>query len=77
MRQGLLALLRVFRDVFAWIHTEMPRLDAQLLTHQLNIGEGTRSVKQALGNFRPELEVQVKQEIHKLMDVGLLILCSS
>lgn len=31
--------------------------------------KGTRSVKQASRNFRPQGEVQIKHEIHDLLDV--------
>lgn len=42
----------------------------QLVMHKLNIKEGTRPVKQAPKNFKPNLEVQTKQKIQKPLDVG-------
>lgn len=36
----------------------MPTFDLQLVRHQLNIKENDMPVKQALRNFRPELELQ-------------------
>lgn len=50
----------------------MLALNSQLVTDRLNIKERTKSVKQAPRSFKPELEVQIKQEIHKLLDVGFI-----
>lgn len=50
----------------------MPRLDLRLVTHKLNVKVGTTPVKQAPRYFRPELEIQIKQEIQKLLDFGFI-----
>lgn len=47
-------------------------LDPKLVRHKLNIREETRSVKQTSPNFLPELEVQIKQELQRLLDVGFI-----
>lgn len=57
LNQEIPALLGEFGDVFAWTYAEMPGLDLHLVTHKLNIKEGTKSVKQASRHFRPELEI--------------------
>lgn len=62
LRQTLLDLLRKFKDVFAWTYVEMPGLDLQLVTHKLNMKEGTKTIKQSLRNPWPELAVQIKQK---------------
>lgn len=71
LKQGNLALLREFKDVFAWTYTEMSGLDLQLFT-KLNIKEETKHVKQSLPHFILELEIQIKQEVQKLLDVGFI-----
>lgn len=50
----------------------MPGLDPQLVSHKLKIKEGCKLVKQAPRNFKPELEVQIKEETQKLLDVGFI-----
>lgn len=72
LQDGVLALLREYQDVFAWTYGEMPRLDLRLVTHKLNVKVGTTPVKQAPRYFRPELEIQIKQEIQKLLDFGFI-----
>lgn len=39
MKQAILDLLWEFKDVFAWIYTQMPGPDPQLVMHNLNIRE--------------------------------------
>lgn len=63
LRSKILELVQEFRDVFAWTYGEMPDLDSRLVTHKLNIKEGTKPIKQAPRNFRLELEIQIKEEI--------------
>lgn len=72
MREQVIQLLKEYKDVFVWTYAQMPHLDPQLVSHKLNIKEGCKPVKQVSKNFKPELEVQIKEEIHKLVDVGFI-----
>ena len=68
----LIGLLKEYKDVFAWAYDEMPGLDPSLVVHRLNIAPGTVPVKQGQRLFRPEVEVQIKQEIEKLLSAGFI-----
>lgn len=50
----------------------MSRLDTNLVTHQLNVKEGSKPIRQAARNFMLELEVQIKQEIQKLLVIDCI-----
>nr|XP_028946885.1 uncharacterized protein LOC114820431 [Malus domestica] len=50
----------------------MPGLDTKVAVHRLAVSKERRYVKQAPRHFRPELEVQIKAEIDKLIDVGFI-----
>lgn len=63
LRQALLHLLKELRDFFAWTFAQIPRLDLQLVMCKLKIKKGTGPIKQVSRNFRPEVEVHIKQEI--------------
>ena len=65
-------LLQDYQDVFAWGYQDMPGLDPKVAVHRLAISKERRYVKQAPRRFRPELEVQIKAEIDKLIDVGFI-----
>lgn len=71
MREQVIQLLKEFKDVLAWMYAQMLGLDSQLVSHKLNIKERCKPVKQAL-RIRLELEVQIKEEIQKLLDVGFI-----
>ena len=49
----------------------MPGLDTSLTTHKLSINP-TRPVKQAPRVFRHEVELQIKDEIEKLLKAGFI-----
>lgn len=62
MKEQVLQLLKDFKDVFAWTYAQMQGLDPQLVSHKLNIKEGSKLVKQAPRNFRLELEYRSKKK---------------
>ncbi|GAA0153612.1 hypothetical protein LIER_11810 [Lithospermum erythrorhizon] len=63
-----IALLTEFRDLFAWIYTEMPRLDPKVAVHHLAVKKGARTVKQGQRRFRPELVPFIEVEVNRLID---------
>ena len=67
-----MTLLKEYRDVFAWTYEEMPGLDPSLVVHRLSITPGVKPVKQGPRIFRPEVEVQVKEEIEKLLRASFI-----
>ncbi|CAL2257470.1 unnamed protein product [Prunus armeniaca] len=50
----------------------MPGLDPNVAVHKLRILDETRWVKQAPLRFRPELTIQIKIEIDKLIATGFI-----
>ena len=58
--------------MFAWSYEEMPGLDENLITHELQISFGRRPVKQQARMFRYEIDTQIKEEINKLLNVGFI-----
>ena len=71
-RSMLLKLLKEFKEVFAWSYEQMPGLDESLVTHELHISLGSKPIKQSARVFRPEIEIQIKEEIDKLLRVGFI-----
>lgn len=71
-KEDLTCLLKEFKDVFAWSYEEMFGLDPNLVSHTLNIELGTKPVVQLRRNFHPEVEMQIKVEIEKLLAVGFI-----
>ena len=44
-RRKLIALLREYKDVFAWSYQEIPGLSSSLVTHKLKVDPNAKSVK--------------------------------
>ena len=65
-------LLKEFSNVFAWNYEEMPGLNPSLVCHTLNVEPGAKPVVQARRNYHKEDEVQIKQEIEKLLACGFI-----
>uniref|UniRef100_A0A2N9J359 RNA-directed DNA polymerase n=1 Tax=Fagus sylvatica TaxID=28930 RepID=A0A2N9J359_FAGSY len=71
-RTHLIELLKEYQDVFAWQNDEMPGIDPKLVAHSLNVEPGTRPVVQSMRTFHPEVEVQITQEVKKLLSAGFI-----
>ena len=50
----------------------MPGFDPNLVVHRLNITPGIKPIKQGSRVFRPEVEMQIKAEIEKLLKAGFI-----
>ncbi|XP_074351539.1 uncharacterized protein LOC141690635 [Apium graveolens] len=68
LRGRLLRLLQENSDVFAWLATDMPSIDPELITHKLNMDLNRKTVKQRKKSFAPERQEVIKQEVEKLLD---------
>ena len=66
-RMHLVELLKEYEDVFAWQYDEMLGIDPELVAHSLNVEQGTRLVVQPMRTFHPDVEVQIAQEVKKLL----------
>ena len=44
-KRRLIALLKEYKDVFAWDYKDMSGLDPEVLTHKLNVDPKTKPVK--------------------------------
>lgn len=60
-------LIKQYKKVFAWTYEEMPGLAPNVITHHLHISPTAFPVKQHPRPFRPELEIQIKQEVERLL----------
>jgi len=65
-KSELVALLKEYKDCFAWKYYEMPGLDRKLVEHQLLIKPRYRPFKQAPRRIKLEVIANVKEEITRL-----------
>jgi hypothetical protein len=73
-KKELIALLKEYKDCFAWEYYEMPGLDQKLLEHHLLIKFGYRPFKQALRRLKAKIMEDVKK-ITKLYEAKFIRQC--
>jgi len=72
VKQKLCALLKEFRDVFAWSYNDMPGLDTDTVQHKLPLKPECPPVRQKLRRMKPEMSLKIKEEVQKQFDAGFL-----
>ena len=68
-RGKLVALLKEYKDIFAWSYQEMSGLSPNLVTHKLKVNPNAKPVKQLLRKYRLDVEEKIKLEVQKLLKV--------
>ena len=71
-RKELIDLLQDYSDVFAWSYQDMSGLDIDIVVHHLSLREECVPVKQKLRRVKPEMLLNIKEEVKKQLDVGFL-----
>src|SRR3954466_5788260 len=71
-REELIKLIWEDNDVFAWNYEDMPNLDPQVATHQLNINPEKKPFKQPQRRFRPAMMEAIEAEVKKLIESGFI-----
>jgi len=72
MRQQLYALLKEFKDNFAWSYKYMPSLDPKIVQHRLPLKPECHPIKQRLRRMKPEVSLKIKEEVEKQFNAGFL-----
>jgi hypothetical protein len=75
-REGLIKLLKEYKDCFAWDYSEMPVLDRSIVEHRLPIKLGFRPYKQPPQKiYKDEVLADVKKEVQRLLDANFIRPC--
>ena len=59
-------------DIFAWLASDMPDIDPEVIVHQLNMDSKQYPVKQKKRNFALERKNSIQEEIDKHLKVGFI-----
>ena len=68
----LCALLREFKDIFAWSYQDMPGLDPDIVQHKLPLKPECPPIKQKLRRMKPKVSLKIKDEVEKQFNAGFL-----
>ncbi|XP_058106521.1 uncharacterized protein LOC131249775 [Magnolia sinica] len=71
-RTKMLTFLRQHRDVFEWLHADMPGISPKVLVHRLNVEPDHKLVKQKRRSFDVERYEAIAEEVSILLDAGFI-----
>lgn len=66
-KRKLIALLKEYKDIFAWRYEGMPGLDTKLVMQKLNVNARVKPVKQPARKYHLDVEEKIKVEVNKLL----------
>ena len=72
IRQELITFLRGNRDVFAWSHEDMPRIDPSVMVHRLNISPAFPPIRQKKRVFALKRDQAIAEEVRKLQEASFI-----
>jgi hypothetical protein len=70
--EQLFKIIWKHKEAFAWEYTDMKGIPTDLCTHHIYIQEGCQPIRQPQRRMNPSLKQIVKDELHKLLDVGFI-----
>ena len=71
-RRKPVALLREYKDVFAWSYQEMAGLSLSLITHKLKVDPNAKPMKQPSRKYHLDAKENIKLEVQKLLKEGFI-----
>lgn len=68
----LIKFLKQHHNCFAWSHKDMTKISSDVVAHKVQVNPGHAPVKQKWCKFAPERNKVISEEVHKLLDIGLV-----
>ena len=68
----LIALLKEFKEIFAWSYQDMLGLDTEIVVHRIPVKPKCPPVQQALQRMKSEIILKIKEEVEKQLKAGFL-----
>ena len=68
-----MVLLQNYQDIFAWSYQDMPGLNPDIVQHRLPLNLGCSPVKQKLWRMKPEMSLEIKEEVKKQFNASFLV----
>ena len=68
----LIALLKEFKEIFAWSYQDMLGLDTEIVVHRIPVKPKCPPVQQALQRMKSEIILKIKEEVEKQLKASFL-----
>jgi hypothetical protein len=68
----LIELLNVNKDLFAWVSSDMPGVNPELVCHRLSLKPRCIPVAQKKRKMGPERTTAIEKQVKELLDAGFI-----
>ena len=72
MKDELIALLKQFKEIFAWYYQDMPGLDTEIVVHKIPVKLEYPPVRLAFPRMKSKIILKIKEEVEKQLNIGFL-----
>nr|XP_027067607.1 uncharacterized protein LOC113693243 [Coffea arabica] len=72
-KEEMIEFLMFFQDVFAWSYDDMPGISTDIVVHRLPTDPNFLPVKQKPRKFKPEMSLQIKEQIVKQLNAKIIM----
>ena len=72
IKAELIAILKEFREIFAWSYQDMPGLDTKIIMHRIPVKLKCPPMRQALWRMKSGIILKIKKEVEKQLKAGFL-----
>ena len=72
MKHKLIALLKEFKEIFAWSYQDMLGLDTEIVVHRIPVKLEFPLVQQVLWRMKSKIILKIKEEVEKQLKAGFL-----
>jgi hypothetical protein len=69
---GILDIIREFKDIFAWTYEDMNSYRGDFIQHAIPLTRGDKPFKHKLWHIKPKLSTQIQKELQKIVDTRII-----
>ena len=73
MKPELIALLKEFKEIFAWSYQDMQGLDIKIVMHRVPVKPECPPVQQALRRMKFDIILKIKEEVEKVLKASFFM----
>jgi hypothetical protein len=71
-RNAFIKLFKEYKDIFAWTYDDLKVYDTKIIQHVIPTRNDAKLVQQKLRKIHPNLELQIKKELNKLLQAKII-----
>ena len=73
-RISFIKLFKKYKDIFAWDYLDLKTYDTSIIQHTIPMISDDKPIQQELRKIHPNLEIQIKSELNKMLKDKIIFL---